>query len=143
MATKPQKTIGLSDLCFGCGKDNPHGLKLKVEWDGTTARAEFIPTKFHQGFSDVIHGGIITTILDEAMGHAAYRAGIKCFTATMQTKFKRPLSIGEPVIVTASVTRKSRRLVETEAKMTLKDGTPIAECTAVQIVPSSESDKEE
>ena len=141
MISEPQKTIGLSDLCFGCGKDNPHGLKLKIKWDGKTARAEFTPNKFHQGFSDIIHGGIINTILDETMGNAAYNQGLKCFTATMQTRFKRPLSVGEPTIVTAWVTKKARRLVETKAKLTLKDGTLIAECQAMQLIPSTEPDE--
>jgi len=136
MVTGRQISIGISDLCFGCGKNNPCGLKLKFKWDGKTARAEFTPNQFHQGFSGIIHGGIITTILDEAMGHAAYNEGIKCVTGAMQTKFKRPLSIDEPIIVTAWLTRNARRFVETEAKVTLMDGTPVAECTAMQYVSS-------
>ena len=68
MITEPQISITISDLCFGCGQNNPIGLKLKFKWDGKTAKAEFTPNKFHQGWSDIIHGGITTTILDEAMG---------------------------------------------------------------------------
>ena len=139
MITEPQISIAISDPCFGCGQNNPCGLKLKFEWDGKTAKAEFTPNKFHQGWSDIIHGGIITTILDEAMGYAAYYEGVKCVTAIMQTRFKRPLSIDEPIIVTASLTRKTRRLVETEAKITLIDGTLIAECTAKQYVGSTKA----
>ena len=141
MITEPQISIAISDLCFGCGQNNPIGLKLKFKWDGKTAKAEFTPNKFHQGWSDIIHGGITTTILDEAMGYAAYYEGVKCFTATMQTRFKRPLSVGEPIIVTASLTRKTRRLVETEAKITLIDGTLIAECTAMQYIGSTKANK--
>ncbi|TET16694.1 MAG: PaaI family thioesterase [Dehalococcoidia bacterium] len=138
MVTGPQISIAISDLCFGCGRNNPCGLKLKFEWDGKKARAEFTPNKFHQGLAGIIHGGIITTILDEAMGYATYYEGIMCVTATMQIKFKRPLLIDEPTIVTASMTKNARRFTETEAKMTLKDGTLIAECTAMQYVGSSE-----
>jgi len=136
MVTGRQISIGISDLCFGCGENNPCGLKLKFEWDGKQVRAEFTPNKFHQGWSGIIHGGIITTILDEAMGYVAYYEGIKCVTSSMQTRFKRPLSIDEPIIVTASLTRNARRYVETEAKIATRDGTTIAECTATQYVGS-------
>lgn len=136
MVTGRQISIGISDLCFGCGKDNPCGLKLKLKWDGKTIRGEFTPNKFHQGWEGIIHGGIITTILDEAMGYATFYEGIRCVTATMQTRFKRPLLIGKPTVVTASLTKNARRFVETEAKMTLTDGTIIAECTATQYVGS-------
>jgi len=136
MVTGRQISIGISDLCFGCGQNNPCGLKLKFEWDGKVAKAEFTPTELHQGWAGIIHGGIITTILDEAMGYAAYYEGIKCVTSSMQTRFKRPLSIDEPTIVTASLTKKARRFVETEAKIATRDGTTIAECTATQYVGS-------
>ena len=143
MVTGREISIGISDLCFGCGQNNPCGLKLNFKWDGKVAKAEFTPTELHQGWAGIIHGGIITTILDEAMGYAAYYEGIKCVTSSMQTRFKRPLSIDEPIIVTASLTRNARRYVETEAKITLMDGTLVAECTAMQYVGSkvNEMDK--
>ena len=53
-------------LCFCCGQDNPIGLKLDFQWDGATARAEFTPTEFYQGWSRTVHGGILICILDEA-----------------------------------------------------------------------------
>jgi len=142
MVTRREIPIGISDLCFGCGKDNPCGLKLKFKWDGKQVRAKFTPTKFHQGWSGIIHGGVITTILDEAMGYAAYYEGIKCVTGSMQTRFKQPLSIDEPIIVTASLTKNARRFVETEAKMTLMDGTLVAECTATQYVGSEVNERD-
>jgi len=133
MVAEPPKSVFYSDLCFGCGENNSIGLKLKFKWDGKEVRTEFTPNRLHQGWAEVIHGGIITAVLDEAMAYAAGYEGLKCITATMQTRFKRPLLVGKPTIVTASVTRNARRLIETTAKMTLKDGTLIAECTAKQV----------
>ena len=134
MATEPQKSVTYSNLCFGCGKKNPIGLKLKFKWDGKAVRTEFTPDKLHQGWADVIHGGIITAVLGETMAYAAGYERIRCITATMQTRFKRPLTVGEPTIITASVTKNTRRFIETEARMTLTDGTLVAECTATQFV---------
>ncbi len=121
-------------LCFGCGRDNPIGLKLSFQWDGKTARAEFTPTKFYQGWSGLVHGGIIMSILDEAMAYAALFEGMNCVTAKMQVNLKRPASIDEPLIITASTVKKTRKLVETKATISLADGTLIAEGTATQFV---------
>ena len=124
------------NMCFACGQKNPIGLKLNFAWDGKTAKTEFTPSKFHQGWSGVVHGGIIGCILDEAMSYAALFAGVTSLTARMQTRFRRPLQIGEPLIITASVTKKSRRLVEAKAEMRLKDGTPVADSTATMFILS-------
>jgi len=122
------------DMCFACGKENPVGLKLKVKWDGKTVRTEFTPNKYHQGWSGIVHGGILTTLLDEVMGYAALFEGICCVTAKMQARLRRPASIDEPLIVTGSVTKNVRKLIETQATITLKDGTIIAEATGTMFI---------
>ena len=116
-------------MCFGCGQENPIGLKLNFQWDGKTAAEEFIPTEVYQGWSGFVHGGIILCILDEAMSYAALFEGMECVTAKMQVRLKRLAQIGEPLMITSSVTKKNRRLVETRAVISLKDGTLIAEGT--------------
>ena len=132
---------------FGFGENNPIGLKLNFKWDGKTAKAEFTPTKFYQGWPGAVHGGIIICILDEAMGYAALFEGMTCVTAKMEVKLRRLAPIDEPLIITGSITKKTRRLVETKATISLKDGTPIAKGTATQFVintkPSNASNKEE
>jgi len=137
MTTWPQISIDTSkefSMCFACGKENPIGLKLNFKWDGKTAKAEFTPGKFHQGWSGIVHGGIIICLLDEAMGYATLFEGMNCVTASMQVRIRRPALIGEPLTITSSTTENKRRLVETEASISLKDGTPIAEATATQFV---------
>ena len=136
MVTGPRIPIGISPLCFGCGKDNQCGLKLNFKWDGKKIRGRFTPTERHQGWEGIIHGGILTTILDEAMGYATFYEGVRCVTGTMQIRFRHPASIGEPLIITASMTKNARRFTETEANITLTDGTLIAEATATQFVGS-------
>ncbi len=115
-------------------------MKLKFKWDNKTARAEFIPNKSHQGWSGIVHGGIISCLLDEAMGYATYFEGIVCLTAKMQIRIRRPALIGEPLIITSSITRRTKRLVETRAAIALKDGTPVAESTATMFVIDSKQE---
>ena len=121
-------------MCFGCGQNNPIGLRLNFKWDGKTARAEFTPTKLYQGWSGLVHGGVIICLLDEAMGYATRFEGMNCATAKIQAKLRRLALIDEPLVITSSITKKTRKLVETKANITLMDGTQVAEGTATQFV---------
>ena len=67
-----------------------------------TAKTEFTPTKFYQGWPGILHGGIIATILDEAMSYAVRFSGWDFLTAKMQVEFKRPVLIDERLIITSS-----------------------------------------
>jgi len=107
---------------------------LSFQWDGKTARAEFTPTEFYQGWAGLVHGGIIICILDEAMAYAALFEGMNCVTVKMQVKLSHLAPIDEPLIITSSTIKKTRKLVEAKAAISLKDGTLIAEGTATQFV---------
>ncbi len=122
------------DKCFACGPKNPIGLKLKFDWDGQQVKAKFTPGEYHQGWAGLVHGGIISCLLDEAMSYAALYSGVNSLTARMQTRFKRPQPIDEPLTVTGSVTKKTRRLVEAKAELKLTDGTPVAESIATMFI---------
>ncbi len=140
MTTWPQIALDANrdySLCFGCGQNNPIGLKLDFHQDGKTARAEFIPTEFYQGWPGVVHGGIIICMLDEAMGWVVLFEGMHCVTAEMQVKLRRLVSINEPLVITSSITKKTRKLVKTKAAVCLKDATLVAEATATQFVVNS------
>jgi uncharacterized protein (TIGR00369 family) len=139
MTNWPQTSVDTEkefDMCFACGQKNPIGLKLNVIPDGKGVKAEFTPSKFHQGWSGVVHGGIISCLLDEATSYAALFSGVNTITAKMQARFKRPAQIGEPLTITARVTRKTRKLVEAKGEVRLKDGTPVADSTATMFILS-------
>jgi acyl-coenzyme A thioesterase PaaI-like protein len=120
--------------CFGCGQDNPIGLKLHFDWDGAVARAEFTPGLVYQGWPDILHGGIMACILDEAMGYAALFTGGHCVTAKMNIRLRQPARIGETLLISASVKRQSRKLIDTIARVSLKDGTLLAESSGTHFV---------
>jgi len=116
-------------MCFACGKDNPVGLKLKIVKDGDEARGEFTVSEFYQGWRGYVHGGIIFTILDEAMAYA-YFPEIKGVTAKTEVRIRQPVPIGVPLVVTGRVVKKTRKLLTTAAEITLRNGTVLAESTA-------------
>jgi len=115
------------NMCFGCGQDNPIGLKLNFKWDGEGVRTEFTPTELYQGWSGVVQGGIIAILLDEAAGWAILHEGVNPVTAKMEVWFRHPAVIDEPLIVTGVVTNKTPKWVDSKAVITLKNGTLIAE----------------
>lgn len=124
MIPKP-KVSKASELCFGCGKGNPIGLKLQFVNDGGIARAEFTPGKFHQGWDGITHGGILYTLLDEASGYAIMYAGLNCITAKSEVRFNCMAPTNKPLKILARITRQTTRLVETEATLSLEDDTTI------------------
>jgi uncharacterized protein (TIGR00369 family) len=116
-------------MCFACGKDNPVGLKLKFVKDGDEARGEFTISELYQGWRGYVHGGIISTILDEAMAYT-YFPQIKGVTAKTEIRIRQPVPIGVPLVATGRLVKKTRKLLTAAATITLKDGTVVAESTA-------------
>ena len=54
--------------CFGCGEENPHGLQMIFSTNGVRLRSELVIEERFRGWSNLIHGGVLSTILDETMG---------------------------------------------------------------------------
>lgn len=134
MATWQQIVSGEYRACFGCGQTNPIGLKLSFKWDGKTAKAEFTPTELYQSWRGVVHGGIVAVMLDEAAGWAMLFEGMNPVTTKMETRFRHPALINEPLIITGSITKKTGKRVEAKAAITSRDGTLIAECISTYLV---------
>jgi acyl-coenzyme A thioesterase PaaI-like protein len=128
-------------FCFGCGCNNPIGLKLKFVREGDTLKADFTPDKVYQGWPGLLHGGILGCLLDEAMSNAAYATGCTCLTASITIRQRQPIKVETPLVVTARVTRHRKKLIETEGRVCLADGTVVAESTAKQFVAESEAEK--
>ncbi|HEY48943.1 MAG TPA: PaaI family thioesterase [Dehalococcoidia bacterium] len=122
-------TQELFTSCFACGRDNPVGLKLDFKKEGNEARSEFTISELYEGWYGFIHGGIICTILDEAMAYT-YFPETKGVTAKAEFRFRQPAPVGVPMVVTARLVKKTRKLLTAEATLTLDDGTIIAESTS-------------
>lgn len=115
------------NYCFVCGEENPSGLNLKFSFRDGKASAEFSPEKIHQGYKDIVHGGIISTLIDEAMVQAALMNGIPSITAELTIRFKTPLMVGEKAVVEAKIENIKKKVIEASAKIKKSDNTLIAE----------------
>jgi beta-phosphoglucomutase family hydrolase len=117
-----------ASFCFACSQENPIGLRLKPFQDGEKVTAEFTAGKFHQGWDNVIHGGILYTLLDEVTAYAMLCHGIDLgVTAKSEIRFKQVAPINEPIKASAWVTKLTKRLVEIKGVLTLKDDTVIVD----------------
>ncbi len=126
--------IGDDHYCFACGVRNPDGLGLRFEYpEPGRSRAEFTPARKYQGWSGILHGGIIATLLDEAMAHAyggpARGAGESAVTAEMTVKFKKIVRTGEITVLEGRVTCVRGRLIECASILRDESGTEFAEAT--------------
>jgi acyl-coenzyme A thioesterase PaaI-like protein len=106
------------NYCFVCGKDNPQGLKIKVKYLPAEMAAETqvsLPREY-QGWADVIHGGILSTLLDEMMAHAVWHFAGPGLTLGMEVRFHHPLKPDEAIKVRGVLTalNGSRRTAEAQ-----------------------------
>lgn len=115
--------------CFGCGEQNPIGLKLAFFRDGEAVEAEFTPRPEHEGYAGLVHGGIISALLDEAMSWAVIATGRLAVTAQMSLRFRRPVEVGTPVRVRGRVIEERGRIVEARGELVDGDGTVLAEAS--------------
>ncbi|MDP7180587.1 MAG: PaaI family thioesterase [Candidatus Woesearchaeota archaeon] len=105
--------------CFVCGKENKIGLKLDYEIEDRKFKAEFIPKPELQGFKDIVHGGIVTTLLDEAMVNLAYKLKLNAVTKTITVNLKKPTVVGHKYNLSGEIVEEQEKIIK--AKATLKD----------------------
>jgi uncharacterized protein (TIGR00369 family) len=88
--------------CYVCGPENPNGLRLKWSLDADgVARARFRPAREHQGWRDVVHGGILAALLDEAMAQWGVKNGRPTVTGAIEIRYRRPAPTDETLLAEA------------------------------------------
>ena len=117
--------------CFVCGLHNPQGLKLDLETDGQTVRAQFVLRPEHVGFRETIHGGIITTVLDEAM---VWAVGVRtkrfAYCAELNVRFLQPVRPREELLVVAElVDNRRNKLFQAKGELQGVQGAAYATAT--------------
>lgn len=112
-----------SKMCFVCGRDNPIGLHMQFYADADgCVYADYVPRDEQQGYPGVIHGGILTAMLDELIGRTAIASDLWCMTAKLEMRFRKPVPIGEPLRLKGEITKKTGHLLEGRGEIRLSDG---------------------
>jgi uncharacterized protein (TIGR00369 family) len=117
--------------CVVCGQENPYGLRIHFmrERDGAIT-AEWRPTENWEGFEGIVHGGIISTVLDEAMSKAVAAMNREALTGELKVRFRRHVAAGENLRIRGWVVAQVKRLVKAEATLTAADGSERAHAWA-------------
>lgn len=120
--------------CFLCGLQNPRGLHLSFYEDAEgRVVARYTPDEAYQGFPGVLHGGIISALLDEAIGRTLISRGIWAMTVDLHVRFQKPVPLGEPLTVIGEMTGLRSRTMEGKGEIRLADGTLAATAEAKYI----------
>ena len=126
---------GPQNHCFGCGPGNPVGLKLHFEpaEDNASVSCSTTVSDQYEGPPGYLHGGIIATLLDEAMSKANRTRGITAMTRQMQVDYLRPVPSNSPVQITGQVTRSEGRKHWTTAQIQNASGVTLARASGLFI----------
>jgi uncharacterized protein (TIGR00369 family) len=120
-----------TDHCFVCGKNNPDGLQLDFSWDeaGRSIETSWTASPVYQGYDGILHGGILSTLLDEAVGKLSVLLGTPAVTAEMTLRFVKPVPTGKVLHIRGRMVAERRRVLSAEAEALLDDGTVAASAT--------------
>jgi uncharacterized protein (TIGR00369 family) len=131
-ATLTPLAHGALNHCFGCGLDNSTGLRLKFFTDrGQNIVCHFRLARRFAGPPGHAHGGIIATLLDEAMSKANRARGIVAMTRNLEVQYLKPVPLGVPLTLTARHLETRGRANHTEAAITDGSGQVLATAKGV------------
>ena len=120
--------------CFGCGPANAGGLYLEflLAEDGRVVCLPTIPDSF-EGPAGYLHGGIIATLLDEAMSKSVRAQGLTAMTRQMEINYLRPVPSGAPIRVEGRLVRSEGRKHWSEARIVDTRGHTLADAKGLFI----------
>ena len=120
---------------YGCGSENAVGLRLEFEFDRNELRADFTPQDHHQGYPGIVHGGVIMSLMYEVMTNIRRYSGNEAVLRRSTVEFRRPVPVGEPLLVTARVVEESSTGWQLAAVITDRSGNRLASATTEAVGP--------
>ncbi len=130
--------------CFGCSPDNPIGLHMEFFEDGDDIVSNWQPERNYQGWVDTMHGGILSTLIDETCGWVVTRKmQTSGFTTNLSVKFRKAVSTNEPELtIRAHIVKQMRNLLFIHAEITNTKGELCVEGEATYFLMNDEKAKE-
>ena len=122
--------------CFVCGVANPIGLKLRfVKTAPGEVTADYTAPEHFQGYPGVVHGGIVTAMLDEIAGRAQMVGEPPRFmyTARLEIRFRKNVPVGEPLRLVGRAGKNRSRTAAATSQIFGQDGSLLAEAEALLV----------
>jgi len=117
-------------MCFVCGRNNPAGLYMQFYDNGKNeVLSDYTVAARYQSYPGIVHGGIIASMLDEAVGRVAMIGDHHHFMVAvkLQVLYRHPVPVEIPLRITGRIIRMSGRLGRAQGEITLPDGTVACE----------------
>jgi acyl-coenzyme A thioesterase PaaI-like protein len=114
-------------LCYACGNANERGLHMQFRREGERTICDYTPCDYQQGYPGRMHGGVVLTLIDEAMGWAVYHAAKWGATARLNVRFRKPVPLDMPLRVEAWIVKDRARLIELRGEVRDSAGALLAE----------------
>jgi len=110
--------------CIACGDQAPGGLRIRIRaLVGLAVQAQFTVLDIHQGAPGLIHGGLLSTAMDETMGSLAYLLMTPAVTGRLEVDFRRPIPVGSVVVIDARIVAQHGRKVYATADVSFAGDT--------------------
>ena len=122
--------------CFVCGLENNFGLKLRFSETGPgEVTAEYTVPEQYQGYPGVVHGGIVTAMLDEVTGraHITNEHTRFMFTAKIEVRFRKNVPVGQPLRIVGRIEKSKRRMASSTGKIFGPEGDILAEAKTLLV----------
>lgn len=103
--------------CFACGQNNPIGLKLTFEYTENQAISYYTVSTNFQGYVGITHGGIIATLLDEAMAKVILHQGMEAVTGEITIKYRQAVPTGKEIKLIGEIIQEKSRTVKTQGRI--------------------------
>ncbi|HDZ41158.1 MAG TPA: PaaI family thioesterase [Bacteroidetes bacterium] len=119
--------------CFGCSKSNPIGLKLEFEEDDDYVTAAWEPEEYYQGYINVLHGGIIATMLDEVGAWCVtVKTGTAGVTSELRVRYLKPVFMNNGrILLKARIVKTEGRIVYLKCDLSDGNGKICAEADTI------------
>jgi len=129
--------------CFLCGLENEFSLRMKWYEDhqAQQIRSTVVVPDHFNGYPGVVHGGIVSAILDETAGRAVMlNSGEDALMVALKLEvtFRRPTPTNTPLTVIGWVIKQTASRAQVAGEIRLPDGTLTAECKAIVVPPPKE-----
>ncbi len=129
--------------CVVCGPTSRLGLRFRVV-DGGDVEADVTLEPALEGYDEILHGGIVASLLDAAMTNCLFARGVVAVTGELVVRYRRPVRTQEPAVVRGHVDLQRQTLWNLSAQLA-QNGTVVARATGkfLQTAPASHGEPSE
>lgn len=135
MGALKENELTTSGYCFACGARNVYGLRMRVGYEDEAAVCRLTLGRQYQGWDNIAHGGIVSTVLDEIMAYAVINFVGQGLTTHMEITYRKAVPLGVPLKAVGRVTGQRSRMATAEGRIYLAgEDTLLAEASSRWII---------